>query len=103
MIRGTTPTITMNLPSNVPVNTIDSAIVSIVQSGKEIIGKGLSKMTIDAEKNILAVKLTQEETLSLSAKNKTYVQLKVKTTSGDVLSHVSVPVVVSDIHNEEVL
>jgi hypothetical protein len=93
----------MNLPSSVPVNTITSAIASIVQSGKEVISKDLSKMTIDTEANSLAVKLKQEESLLLSAKNNTYVQLKVKTTSGTVLSHLPIPMVVTDIINEEVL
>lgn len=103
MIRGTTPTITMKLPSEVAVSTIASAIVSIEQSGKEIISKDFSSMTADTEKNTLAVKLTQEESLSLSARNKAFVQLKVKVTDDTVLASFPMPMVVTDIVNEEVM
>ena len=103
MIRGTTPTLTMKLPSEVSVSDISSATISIEQSGKEKITKTLPKMTKDTETNTLAVKLTQEESLSLSAKNKAFVQLKVKTNNGTVLASFPMPMVVTDIINEEVM
>ena len=103
MIRGTTPTLTMKLPSEVSVSDISSATISIEQSGKEKITKTLPKMDKDTETNTLSVKLEQEESLSLSAKNKAFVQLKVKTTNGNVLASFPMPMVVTDIINEEVM
>ena len=103
MIRGTTPTITMKLPSKVSVSDIKSAIFSIEQSGKEKIRKDFPAMTKDADNNILSVIFTQEETLSLSAKSKAFVQLKVKTTEGAVLASLPTPIVITDIINEEVM
>lgn len=101
MIRGTTPTITMRLPGKVAVGSIDKAIVSIEQSGKEVIRRDSSDMTADKLNNTLAVKLTQEETLSLSAKNKACVQLKVKLFDGTVLASLPTPIAVIDVVNKE--
>ena len=74
MIRGTTPTITMKLPSKVSVDDIQSAVVSIQQVGrKEKIDKhydkekGLEEIAIDKDNNLLMVMLSQKETLSLFA------------------------------------
>lgn len=103
MIRGTTPTLTMKLPSEVSVSEVASATISIEQSGKEKISKTFPNITKDAEANTLAVKLTQEETLSLSAKTQALVQLKVKTKNGTVIASFPTPMVVTDIINEEVM
>ena len=104
MIRGTTPTITMKLPSNVPVGNIATAMVSIQQVGrKEKIDKNLTEMTIDRGKNYLMVKLTQEDTLSLFANKATNLQLKVKLNDGTVSATYPMPLAVVDIINEEVI
>lgn len=104
MIRGTTPTITMKLPSNVPVSDIATAMVSIQQVGsKEKIDKDLTEMTIDPGKNFLMVKLTQEDTLSLFANKTTNLQLKVKLKDGTVSATYPMPLAVVDIINEEVI
>jgi hypothetical protein len=104
MIRGTTPTITMKLPSNVPVKDIATAMVSIQQVGrKEKIDKDLTEMTSDPVKNLLMVKLTQEDTLSLFAQKATNLQLKVKLNDGTVSATYPMPLAVVDIINEEVI
>lgn len=104
MIRGTTPTISMKLPSNVPVSAITSAMVSIKQVGrKEKIDKNLSEMTFDAGENTLMVKLSQAETLSLFAQKTTDLQLKVKMSDGTVLATYPMPIAVVDVINEEVI
>ena len=104
MIRGTTPTITMKLPSKVSVDDIVSAMVSIQQVGrKEKIDKNLTEMTMDADTNCLMVKLSQEETLSLFAQKTTNLQLKVKTADGTVSATYPMPIAVVDIINEEVI
>lgn len=104
MIRGTTPTITMKLPSNVAVGNIATAMVSIQQVGrKEKIDKNLTEMTIDPDKNYLMVKLTQEDTLSLFAQKTTNLQLKVKLKDGTVSATYPMPLAVVDTINEEVI
>ena len=104
MIRGTTPTITMKLPSKVSVSDIATAVVSIQQVGrKEKIDKSLSEMTTDPTNNLLMVKLSQEETLSLFAQKTTNLQLKVKTSDGTVLATYPMPIAVVDTIHEGVI
>ena len=112
MIRGTTPTITMKLPSKVSVSDIATAVVSIQQVGrKETIDKrldpdkGLEDIKKDDEngKNNLMVTLSQKETLSLFAHKTTNLQLKVKTLDNIVLATYPMPLAVVDaIHEEEI-
>ena len=110
MIRGTTPTITMKLPSNVPVGDIATAVVSIQQVGrKDKIDKhlnpdkGLKDIEKDDEngKNNLMVKLSQEETLSLFAGKTTNLQLKVKLVDETVTATYPMPIAVVDAINED--
>lgn len=101
MIRGTTPTITMRLPDNIAVDSIEKAIVSIEQSGKEVIFRDSSSINRDDKNNTLAVKLKEEETFSLSAKNKACVQLKVKLFDGTVIASLPTPITVIDVVNKE--
>ena len=108
MIRGTTPTITMKLPSNVSVSDIATAMVSIQQVGrKDKIDKhyneNLKEIELDPVNNYLMVKLTQEDTLSLYAGKTTNLQLKVKFNDGTVSATYPMPIAVVDIINEEVI
>ena len=109
MIRGTTPTITMKLPSKVSVSDIATAVVSIQQVGrKEKIDKHYEKNLLEneiviGEDNSLMVMLSQKETLSLFAQKTTNLQLKVKTSDGTVLATYPMPIAVVDaIHEEEI-
>ena len=101
MIRGTTPTITMKLPNDVSIGNVESATISIEQSGKEKITKTLPGDITKESGNTLAVKLTEKDTLSLSAKSQAFVQLKVKTNNNNVLASFPIPIVITDIINEK--
>lgn len=101
MIRGTTPTITLKLPTTVSVGTIEKATITIEQSGKCVVKKNAFSTSVGT--NSVSVTLTQEESLSLSARNKALVQLKAKLNDGTVVSHLPMPMVVTDIQDEEVL
>lgn len=114
MIRGTTPTITMKLPSNVVVDNIATAMVSIQQVGrKDKIDKKYDKenpsnnsdeaIGIDTATNCIWVKLTQEDTLSLFAGKTTKLQLKVKMDDGTVTATSPMPLAVVETINEEVI
>ena len=94
----------MKLPSNVAVDNIVTAMVSIQQEGrKDKIDKDLSEMTKDEVNNCLMVKLTQEDTLSLFARRTTNLQLKVKMADGTVTATHPMPIAVVDIINEGVI
>lgn len=78
MYRGTTPTLSFKLPFD--TSDLSAAWVTLAQDGRVIIDKPISDCVLEG--NVLAVTLTQEETLKLTAENRTEVQLRVKTTDG---------------------
>lgn len=82
MYRGTTPTLKFTLPFD--TSTLDAVWVTIAQGGKVIINK--EKSDCDLKGNDISVTLTQEETLALTAGNKTEIQLRVLTTDGLALA-----------------
>lgn len=65
MYRGTTPTFVIELPSSIPVASIDEAFLTFEQNGANIFEMDLSMMTIDSQANTMSVVLSQEQTLSL--------------------------------------
>lgn len=78
MYRGTTPTLSFKLPFD--TSDLSAAWVTLAQDGRVIIDKPMSDCVLEG--NVLAVTLTQEETLKLTAENRTEVQIRVKTTDG---------------------
>ena len=103
MIRGTTPTITMTLPEEIPVDEVTAAVFSIAQAGQEIISKNLSELTADATSNTLAVTLLQEDTLALDKDIVAEIQIKVKTNAERVLASDIIRTPVNRIINGEVI
>ena len=82
MIRGTTPRLEFTLPFD--VSQIAEAYVTFCQSGRVAIEKRLDEC--EAEGNMLSIRLTQEETLSLSTVHATEIQIRVRMLSGDALA-----------------
>lgn len=84
MYRGTTPTLTFNLP--ISTNTIAGGFITVAQDGRTIIERPMSTWNISDKQ--VSVTLTQAETLLLSsdAAAKTEVQLRVKTLDGTALA-----------------
>ena len=102
MIRGTTPTIRMVLPSDVPVNSVTESVFSISQNEAEVVTKTLKDMSKDPDSNVLEVKLSQEDTLKLSDDKVAEMQLKVKI-DGDVFVSDIIVTPVERILNDEVI
>ena len=66
--RGTTPTITMNIPENIDLTRVTDMWFSISQSGstsEPLIKRDMFSCNVDAENHKVWVLLTQEETLRL--------------------------------------
>ena len=63
IIRGTTPTIEFRF-KEVPVDTINTAVLTIRQNGTVVIEK--HKRTADVGKDTISWKLTQQDTLALN-------------------------------------
>ncbi len=82
MIRGTTPTLTFELPDDIA--DINEIWVTISQNSMVIINKTLAECELND--NLLTVRLTQEETLKLQGDCLAKIQLRVRTTSGDAMA-----------------
>lgn len=102
MRRGTTPTILMKLPDDIQCEYISDAVFSIAQSGNEIVKKDFSAFYIDSDNKVLAVKLTQEDTLSLSTCYSAHLQLKIRIHDNVLVSDVTT-VSVGKALNEDIL
>lgn len=73
---GTTPTMQIELPDDIPVTEIEAAVFSFAQQGTEIITKKLDEMMIDAETNCIIIDLSQQETLRFTDNMMVDMQLK---------------------------
>lgn len=82
MIRGTTPLLEFTLPFD--VSQLDEAYVTLCQSGVAVLEKRLDECK--AEGSVLSIRLTQDETLRLSAGQTTEIQIRVRLLSGDALA-----------------
>ncbi len=73
MIRGTTPVIVLNLPMELPFDTL---YVTFQQKGQTVIEKTLSDVLVEETK--IAITLTQSETLALDSAEIVSIQLRGK-------------------------
>lgn len=80
IVRGTTPTIRINV-SAVDTANIAVAYLTITQNGMTIISKDLSEATV--EEGYLAWTLTQEETLAMSSKCDVSIQCRYRLNDGN--------------------
>ena len=73
MIRGTTPVIVLNLPMELPFDTLYG---TFQQKGQTVIEKTLSDVLVEETK--IAITLTQSETLALDSAEIVSIQLRGK-------------------------
>ena len=81
MIRGTTPTIEFKLPFE--VDKLLVVLITFSQNGEEKLRKSEAECTL--EDRSIKVWLSQEETLDFNPNTPIDIELKVKTTSYNVL------------------
>lgn len=75
MVRGTTPTITVNLDTD--ASAVSALFLTIAQLGKTVIEKSLTDATIDG--TTLTFPLSQDDTLALSGATKAKIQVRGRT------------------------
>lgn len=76
IIRGTTPTIDINIVSELDLTTITQVWVYISQQNKVKIDKIITDVTFDTEHRKISVLLSQEDTLGLKADVDTLFQIR---------------------------
>lgn len=99
MIRGTTPTHIFKLPFATDV--LEEIMILYVQNGEEILQKNIADVTLGTD--TISLTLTQEETFLFDHKKNVQIQLRVKTTAGNVLASSIMVVRVEECLSEEVL
>lgn len=83
MTRGTTPQLTFELPF--AVAGLADMYVTFAQNGKIILEKDKSDIDV-VNMHTFALKLTQADTLALQACTLVEMQIRAKTTAGDVIA-----------------
>ena len=79
-IRGTTPTVTFNLPFN--VNTIQNVEVYFAQNDERLFTKGYNDCVLSG--TTLSVTLKQRDTLLLDEEEKLQIQIRFRFVDGSV-------------------
>lgn len=82
MYRGTTPTLTFNLPF--ATAALSEAYITFAQFGASVFEKTLTDCTAGVQ--ALTVTLTQSDTLLLDATEKVEIQIRGKTVDGEVIA-----------------
>lgn len=98
MIRGTTPTLTFNLPFSASI--IKSAFITLKSYGVEI-EKSINDCKLSGES--ITTTLSQEETLMLTADKRVKVQLRVLTVEDVAMATPIYTVMTEDILKEGVI
>lgn len=78
--RGTTPTLTFNIPSAI-INKIDEGTILYItfqQVGKTVLEKTKDDVMIDTEKSTIYFDMTQAESLLFSFNLKIEIQIRIK-------------------------
>lgn len=100
MYRGTTPTLTFNLP--MAVSTLSEYWVTVSQRYDNI-RIDRDKTTLTASGSSIVANLTQEETLRLVPDKPVCIQLRVLTSGGDAMASEVFKATVDDVLREEVI
>jgi hypothetical protein len=99
MIRGTTPIHEFKIPFD--TTQIADLRISYGQSEKEIVVKCADECELDG--NIIRTTLTQEETFKFDCTKSVMIQVRVRTTRGEVMSTGIITMKVGKCLNSEVL
>lgn len=81
MVRGSTPTFTILLPTD--VSNLSSILVTFVQNGKHKMSFGFDRIVSSGKE--ISFELTEEETLTFSCDGAAEMQIRLETREGAVL------------------
>ena len=99
MIRGTTPIHIFEIPFE--VSLLEKIEITYSQKNKIVLQK--HKEDVGLSGTEITLKLTQEETLKFNTTDNVLIQIRVKTTSGEVLANEIILASVSQVLSEEIL
>ena len=102
-IRGTTPSIEITVKTEIDLHQIAQIWITISQQTKIKIDKNINDITsFDYEKNMIFIKLTQDDTLGLKAGDALF-QIRALLEDGTALATLGVTVEIADINKDGVI
>lgn len=81
ILQGTTPSLVIEIPEQLPVDTITAAELTIKHSGRTTLFH-LADLTVDAEDNTISKAFSEQETLALNPVSPLSWQLRIQTPDG---------------------
>ena len=103
IIRGTTPTITVNITSELDLTTVTQVWVYIAQQNKVKNDKLIDDVTFDTEHRKISVLLSQNDTLALKADIDTLFQIRLLLEDDTALATTASKVKVIEVYKDGVI
>lgn len=103
IIRGTTPTITVNIRSNIDLTSVSAIWVYIYQQGSIVINKELSQVTINPTTKKITIILSQEDTLALRANTGALFQIRLLLNDNIALATPAVNVLIKEVYKDGII
>lgn len=100
--RGTTPTININVKSEIDLALISVIWVYITQNNRVVIDKELKDCTIDTENRIISLDLSQTDTLKLKVGEGLF-QIRLLLTNGTALATKASRISVEEVYKDGVI
>ena len=102
LIRGTTPTLVINVKSDIDLTAITQVWVYISQRNVCKVDKKIEDVQIDPENKKILATLTQDDTLELSAGDALY-QIRLLLSNGTALATIASKATVAEIYKGGVI
>ena len=103
LIRGTTPTIVINVKSDIDLTAVTAIWVYISQQNKVKVDKELTDVTFNIQEKQILVTLSQEDTLELKADTDTLFQIRLLLSNGTALATLASKVTVKEVYKGGVI
>lgn len=101
ILQGTTPTLVLEIPEQIPVSSITAAELAIKQ-GSSVVLYHLPDLVVDGEENTISREFTEAETLAMNPVTPLSWQLRIQTSDG-IFGTVQQRISVLDLISQEVL
>lgn len=101
--RGTTPTLTLNVTSDLDLHEISVIWAYITQKKHVVIDKSITDVEFDYDNRVISMKLSQEDTLALKPDVEAIFQVRLKMNDGTALASGDYRVTIKDVGKDGVI
>lgn len=102
IIRGTTPTININVETEIDFSQISNIWVYISQMGLVKVDKVMQDTVLKPEESVISLKLSQDDTLKL-VKGDALIQIRLLMADGTALANIADHFTVEEIYKDGVI